>query len=42
MAKVDTPDIKYGFWVALGAILALMVASMVRSLISRASSRGNG
>lgn len=36
MALVDTPDLKTGFWVMAGILLALVAASAVMSLYNRA------
>ncbi len=39
MSKIDLPDARYGFWVALGVIAALMLVALVRSLLSRVASK---
>jgi hypothetical protein len=42
-AKINMPDVSYGFWVALGVILAFTVVAVIRSLLARAAAgRGGG
>lgn len=35
MPNIDKPDLRFGFWFTAGAILALVLLSLVRMLISR-------
>jgi len=37
---IDKPDLKYGFWVGMGLLLAFLVWHMISALVAR--SRGNG
>lgn len=36
MALVDTPDLTKGFWLVIGAMAALVVASLAMSAYSKA------
>lgn len=40
MAVIDKPDLKYGFWVGLGLLLAFLIWRLATTAISRARSRG--
>lgn len=41
-ARMDWPDARYGFWVALGVIAAFALVSMVRRALGAVTSRGRG
>lgn len=42
MAIVDKPDLKTGFWIAIGVFLALVLIGLFRALAVRALERRNG
>ena len=39
---IDKPDLKYGFWVGLGLLLAFLAWRLGSSLLARARGRANG
>lgn len=39
MSKIDLPDAKYGFWVALGIIAAFMLVAALRMALARATGK---
>jgi hypothetical protein len=42
MPKIDTPEVKKGFWLTIGVMLAFLVLAIIRMIISatRGKSRG--
>jgi hypothetical protein len=34
MPKIDTPDVKKGFWLAIGVMLAFVVLAVIRMIVS--------
>ena len=42
MPKIDTPDVKKGFWLAIGVILAFIVLGLIRMVLSSARKKTGG
>lgn len=42
MAFIDKPDLKSGFWIAVGVFLALVLIGLARMLAVRVLERRNG
>jgi len=42
MPKIDTPDVRKGFWLAIGVILAFAVLAVIRMIVSAARGRRGG
>lgn len=42
MALIDKPDLRFGFWVGLGVLLAFMAWRIASALLARARGRANG
>lgn len=40
MPKIDTPDVRTGFWTAIGVVLALMLLGLLSMLWRRAKGKG--
>lgn len=42
MSVIDKPDLRYGFWVGLGLLLAFLAWHLLTGLLARARGRANG
>ena len=42
MPKIDTPDVRKGFWLAIGVMLAFIALAVVRMIVSAARGKSRG
>lgn len=42
MSVVDKPDLRYGFWLGIGLLLAFLAWRIGTALVARARGRANG
>lgn len=42
MPKIDTPEIKQGFWLTIGVMLAFLILGLARMILSSARGKSRG